>query len=66
MRIELTAGQVAALEAQAAEQGLTLEDWFRVLAGREVSAANCRRIAHEAAARILDTGSGGKPDPEGA
>jgi hypothetical protein len=65
VRIELSAGQVAALEAQAAAQGLTLEDWFRALAEREVSAANCRRIAQAAAARILETRSAVKPDPEG-
>jgi hypothetical protein len=53
VRFELSDEQMAALSAQAAAQGLTLEDWFKVLAGREASAANCRQIAQDAAARIL-------------
>ena len=55
VRIELSPAQMAVLEAQAAERGLTIEDWFKVLAEREVSAVNCRQIARDAAARILDS-----------
>ncbi len=55
VRIELSAAQMAAIEAQAAAQGLSVEEWVMVLSEREVSAANCRRIALEAAARMLDS-----------
>jgi hypothetical protein len=65
VRFELTDEQMAALNAQAAAQGLTLEDWFKVLAGREAAAANCREVAQAAAARILEIQKRVKPDPEG-
>jgi streptomycin 6-kinase len=55
---------MAALSAQAEAQGLTLEDWFKALAAREASAAHCRRIAQEAAARILETQDRAKPGPD--
>jgi hypothetical protein len=61
VRIELSDEQMAALNAQAAAQGLTLGEWFKVLAAREAAAANCREIAQAAAARIL-----GAADPEAA
>lgn len=51
---------MAALKAQAAAQGLSLADWFKVLAGREAAAANCREVAEKAAARILEIQSGTK------
>ena len=35
VRIELPDDQVATLKARAAEQGLTLEDWFQRLASAE-------------------------------
>jgi hypothetical protein len=65
VRIELPAEQVAALSAKAAAQGLTLEDWFRVLAGQEAPQVNRRRLAQAAAARILEIQKRVKPDPEG-
>ncbi len=36
IRIDLPDDQAAAIKARAAEQGLSLEDWFRVLANQEV------------------------------
>jgi plasmid stability protein len=65
VRIELPEEQAAALNAKAAAQGLTLEDWFRVLAAQEASAADGRRVAQAAAARILEIQKRVKPDPEG-
>ncbi len=62
VRFELSDEQMAVLNAQAAAQGLTLEDWFKVLAAREAAAANCRGIAQAAAARILDIESGVERD----
>jgi len=62
--IQLSGEQMAALSAQAEAQGLTLEDWFKALAAREASAAHCRRIAQEAAARILETQDRAKPGPD--
>jgi hypothetical protein len=58
VRIELSGDQLAALRLQAVERGLTLEDWLGVLAGREVSAANCREIAQSAAERLGRAESG--------
>ena len=54
VKFELSGEQMEALKAQAAAQGLTLEDWFKALAGREAAAANCREVAQAAAARILE------------
>lgn len=41
--IQLSEDQAAALEAKAAARGLTLEDWIRQVAAREVSATEPRR-----------------------
>ena len=36
VQIELSDRQAAALEAKAAAQGLTLQDWFKQIAGQEL------------------------------
>ena len=62
--IELPDDQAAALKANAAAQGLTLEGWFQKVAEREVPTDQFRR-AQAAAARIREIQKRSTPDPEG-
>lgn len=62
MRIELPDDVGEALQAKAAAQGLSLETWFKELAGTTPRASVSPR---EAAAGILELQNLVKPDPEG-
>ena len=63
MRIELPDELGTALQAKAAAQGLSIEDWFRKLA--EPEAEKKTLTPQQAAARILEIQKRSKPDPEG-
>ena len=63
MRIELPDELGAALQAKAAAQGLSIEDWFRKLA--EPESEKRTMTPQEAVARILEIQKRSKPDPEG-
>ncbi len=63
MRIELPEEVGTALQAKAAAQGLSLENWFRKLA--ETEAVRETRSPQEAAARIIEIQNRSQPDPEG-
>ena len=64
VQIELPDEQAAALKANAAAQGLTLEGWFQKIAEQEAPTDQFQR-AQAAAARILEIQQRSKPDPEG-
>ena len=63
MKIELPDEVGATLQAKAAAQGLSLENWFRKLAEAETMRET--KSPQEAAARILEIQKRSKPDPEG-
>ena len=64
--IEIPDEQAAALKAKAAAQGLSLEDWFSMLASQDTPASHERhRRAQIAAPRIRELQKHVKPDPEG-
>lgn len=64
IQINLPDEQAAALSAQAALKGLSLEAWFQEVANREVPRQQFPR-AQAAAARIREIQKRSKPDPDG-
>ena len=66
LTIEIPDKQAAALQAKAASEGLTLEDWFRRLAGAEVPSgqAPSRRIRHTLSELVEQCDPHGPPSAE--
>ena len=64
--IEIPDEQAAALKSKAAAQGLSLEEWFSMLASQDTPTGQERqRRAQAAAVRIRELQKRVKPDPEG-